>query len=140
MKFLAPFFIFFISILSAEETSTINFKIQSGISEKGIEVWVREDKTTPIVTLQAAIEGAPVIAIKQHGGSLNLLATMIVYKDVPPLKARSYSGATVVTPEQVTVGQIPARTVPTTEQVVEEVARRIEAKKADAEKKNKFMK
>lgn len=70
----------------------------------------------------------------------NLLATMIVYKDVPPLKARSYSGATAVTPEQVTVGQIPARTVPTTEQVVEEVARRIEAKKADAEKKNKFMK
>lgn len=66
----------------------------------------------------------------------NLLATMTVYKDAPPPQTRS--AATAVVPEQVIAGQIPARTVPTAEQVVEEVARRIDAKKADAEKKNKF--
>lgn len=69
----------------------------------------------------------------------NLLSTMAAYKDAPPLHLQTRSAATAISPEQVIAGQIPARTVPTPEQVVEEVARRIDAKKADAEKRNKFM-
>lgn len=71
----------------------------------------------------------------------NLLSTVTVYRDAPPLIQRARSAAaaaTAISPEQVVMGQIPARTVPTPEQVVEEVARRIDAKKADAEKKNRF--
>jgi len=41
-------------------------------------------------------------------------------------------------PEQVIAGQIPAVTLPSADQVVEEVARRIEAKRAKAEQSNKF--
>ena len=69
----------------------------------------------------------------------NLLSTVTLYRDAPPLIHSTRSAATAISPEQVVMGQIPARTVPTPEQVVEEVARRIDAKKADAEKKNKFM-
>lgn len=69
----------------------------------------------------------------------NLLSTVTLYRNALPPVHRASSGATVISPEQVVMGQIPARTVPTPEQVVEEVARRIDAKKADAEKKNKFM-
>lgn len=65
----------------------------------------------------------------------NLLSTMTAYSDTPqrPL-------ATAISPEQVIVGRIPARTGPTPDQVVEEVAKRIDAKKAEAEKRNKFTK
>jgi hypothetical protein len=69
----------------------------------------------------------------------NLLSTMIAYRDAPPSRAGAHSAASAISPEQVIAGQIPARTVPTPEQVVEEVARRIDAKKAEAEKKSKFM-
>lgn len=69
----------------------------------------------------------------------NLLSTVTLYRDAPPLIHGARSAATVISPEQVVRGQIPSKTVPTPEQVVEEVARRIDAKKADAEKKNKFM-
>ncbi len=68
----------------------------------------------------------------------NLLSTVTLYRDAPPIH-RTRSAATAISPEQVIMGQIPARTVPTPEQVVEEVARRIDAKKAESEKKNKFM-
>ena len=69
----------------------------------------------------------------------NLLSTVTLYRDAPPLIHGARPAATAISPEQVVMGQIPARTVPTPEQVVEEVARRIDAKKAEAEKKNKFM-
>lgn len=69
----------------------------------------------------------------------NLLSTVTLYRDALPLIHSTRSAATAISPEQVVMGQIPSKTVPTPEQVVEEVARRIDAKKADAEKKNKFM-
>lgn len=69
----------------------------------------------------------------------NMLSTMMLYKDQPPLRPRhQVSGASQVMPEQVIAGQIPAVTVPSADQVVEEVARRIEAKRMKAEQSNKF--
>ncbi len=70
----------------------------------------------------------------------NFLSTMTAYNDSPPLRPIAVAAARTIKPEQVVVGQIPARTVPTPDQVVEEVAKRIDAKRADAEKKNKFTK
>lgn len=69
----------------------------------------------------------------------NFLLTMTAYPDEPP------SGGSIedqiresLKSEPVAVAQIAAKTGFTAEQVIEEVARRIEAKKADAMKKNKF--
>lgn len=70
----------------------------------------------------------------------NMLSTWTAYRDVPPPRPRKHSNATSISPEQVIMGQIPARTVPTPEQVVEEVAKRLDAKKAEAERRNKFTK
>lgn len=70
----------------------------------------------------------------------NFLSTMTAYSDSPPLRPRTVTAARTIKPEQVVMGQIPARTVPSPDQVVEEVAKRIDAKRADAEKKNKFTK
>lgn len=69
----------------------------------------------------------------------NLLSTIMLYKDHPPLRPRKpLPGASPVMPEQVIAGHIPAVTLPSAEQVVEEVARRIEAKRMKAEQSNKF--
>ena len=69
----------------------------------------------------------------------NMLSTIMLYKDQPPPRSRhQVSGASQVMPEQVIAGQIPAVTVPSADQVVEEVARRIEAKRMKAEQSNKF--
>lgn len=82
----------------------------------------------------------PLLIVAWLGFSLfrNLLSTWNAYRDTPPPRPRKRSATTTVNPEQVIVGQIPSRTVPTAEQVVEEVAKRIDAKKADTERKNKF--
>jgi hypothetical protein len=69
----------------------------------------------------------------------DLLSTMTLYKDVPTrrpkrLVAESVSGM----PENVVIGQLPAVTLPTADQVVEEVARRIDEKRTKAQKNNKF--
>ncbi|MDU0460292.1 MAG: hypothetical protein RW306_16310 [Geobacteraceae bacterium] len=69
----------------------------------------------------------------------NLLSTMMLYKDQPPLRPRQQMhAASHVMPEQVIAGHIPAVTIPSAEQVVEEVAKRIEAKRIKAEQSNKF--
>lgn len=71
----------------------------------------------------------------------NLLSTLMLYQDQPPLRPKKpVSGTSPVMPEQVIAGQIPAVTVPSAEQVVEEVAKRIEAKRMKAEQSNKFTK
>ncbi|HBA73451.1 MAG: hypothetical protein A2X82_10160 [Geobacteraceae bacterium GWC2_55_20] len=71
----------------------------------------------------------------------NLLSTLMLYQDQsPPRPRKAPSGASPVMPEQVIAGQIPAVTVPSAEQVVEEVAKRIEAKRMKAEQSNKFTK
>lgn len=69
----------------------------------------------------------------------NLLSTMLLYKDVRPLKpkrivAESVSGM----PENAPMGQLPPVSLPTADQVVEEVARRIDEKRTKAQKNNKF--
>ncbi len=69
----------------------------------------------------------------------DLLSTMTLYKDVPPRKpTRISTEATTVTPEQLIAGQLPAVTLPTPDQVVEEVARRIDEKRVKAQQANKF--
>ncbi len=68
----------------------------------------------------------------------NFLSTLTAYQDVPPAVARDRQIRESIKSEQVAVAQISAKTGYTAEQVVEEVAKRIEAKKADAMKKNKF--
>lgn len=69
----------------------------------------------------------------------NLLSTMMLYKDQPPPRPRQQMhAASHVMPEQVIAGHIPAVTLPSAEQVVEEVAKRIEAKRMKADQANKF--
>lgn len=69
----------------------------------------------------------------------NFLATMIAYHDTPTAAAQGQQRIReAVRAEKATVGQITARTGYTEEQVLEEVAKRIEAKKAEAMKTNKF--
>lgn len=69
----------------------------------------------------------------------NLLSTLMLYKDQPPLRPRQQMhGTSQVMPEQVIAGHLPAVTLPSPEQVVEEVAKRIEAKRIKAEQSNKF--
>jgi hypothetical protein len=70
---------------------------------------------------------------------LNFLSTMIAYQDYTPPSsvARDRKIRESLKSEQVAVAQIAAKTGYTEEQVVAEVAKRIEAKKAEALKKNK---
>lgn len=65
------------------------------------------------------------------------LATMTAYQDAVPIPSPVARTATLQA-EQVAVGQIPSTTSYSAEQVVEEVAKRIDAQRADAERKNKF--
>lgn len=69
----------------------------------------------------------------------NFLSTMNAYQnDSPPSPGSEQQIRETLKTEQAAVAQITAKTGYTAEQVVEEVAKRIEAKKADALKKNKF--
>jgi len=70
----------------------------------------------------------------------NFLSTMTVYQDIVPSAAvtRDRQIRETLKTEQAAVAQISSKTGYTAEQVVEEVAKRIEAQKADALKKNKF--
>lgn len=68
----------------------------------------------------------------------NFLSTMNAYQDVPPQPGRPSPGVSRIQGEKVIAGQIAAKPSYTADKVVEEVARRIEAQKADALKKNKF--
>lgn len=69
----------------------------------------------------------------------DFLSTMTLYKDVPPRRPqRPRPGVTTVIPEQVIPAQLPAVTLPTPDQVVEEVARRIDEKRVKAQKDSKF--
>lgn len=68
----------------------------------------------------------------------NFLSTMTAYRDTPASPPRSTSGATPIRSEEVVVGQITAKPSFSADKVVEEVAKRIDAKKAGALKKNKF--
>ncbi|MDD5287239.1 MAG: hypothetical protein PHD54_15420 [Desulfuromonadaceae bacterium] len=68
----------------------------------------------------------------------NLLSTMAAYPDLPAPETTESSAALQVNSEPVIVGQITSKPAPTPEQVVEEVARRIESQREAAAKKNKF--
>jgi hypothetical protein len=69
----------------------------------------------------------------------NFLSTMIAYQDYipPPSVARDRKIRESLKSDQVAVAQIAAKTGYSVEQVVAEVAKRIEAKKAETLKKNK---
>jgi hypothetical protein len=66
----------------------------------------------------------------------NFIATMTLYQDAPPLRRPVTQR---VQADQVAYAQLPATPSYSTEQVVEEVARRIEAQKMEAQKKNKMI-
>ncbi len=66
----------------------------------------------------------------------NFLSTLTLYEDAPPLRRAAPQR---VQQEQEIMAQLPHVPKYTAEQVVEEVARRIESQKADAMKKNKMM-
>lgn len=70
----------------------------------------------------------------------NFLSTMIAYQDYTPPAAevRNRQIRESLKSEQAAVAQITAKTGYTADQVVAEVAKRIEAQKAEAQKKNKF--
>jgi len=68
----------------------------------------------------------------------NFLSTMNAYQEVPAQEQHNASGPSPMQREQVITGQIPAKPSYTTDKVLEEVAKRIEGKKAEALKKNKF--
>lgn len=68
----------------------------------------------------------------------NFLSTMTAYQDVPA-QPHTSQHASPVQNEQVIAGQIPAKPSYSAEKVVEEVAKRIEAQKAEALKKNKMI-
>lgn len=70
----------------------------------------------------------------------NFLSTMNAYQDMPVQQVKHQaSTASPVQNEQVIAGQIAAKPSYSAEKVVEEVAKRIEAQKADALKKNKMI-
>lgn len=70
----------------------------------------------------------------------NFLSTMNAYQDIPVQQVKHpASNASPVQNEQVIAGQIAAKPSFSAEKVVEEVAKRIEAQKADALKKNKMI-
>lgn len=66
----------------------------------------------------------------------NFLSTLTLYQDAPPLHRPAVQR---VQSEQTAYAQLPAVPNYSAEQVVEEVARRIEAQKAEALKKNKMV-
>ena len=70
----------------------------------------------------------------------NFLSTMVAYPDVSPpaTDIRDQQIREALKSEQAAVAQISSKTGYTSEQVVEEVAKRIEAQKAESMKKNKF--
>lgn len=68
----------------------------------------------------------------------NFLLTITAYHDAPEPLQQPSSGATPVRNEQIIAGQISAKPAISAEKVVEEVAKRIEAQKAEALKRNKF--
>lgn len=71
----------------------------------------------------------------------NFLSTMVLYQDVPSPAAvlRDKNIRQALKSEQAAVAQITAKTGFTADQVVAEVAKRIETKKAEALKKNKMI-
>lgn len=70
----------------------------------------------------------------------NFLSTMNAYQDMPAQQVKHpATTASSVQNEQVIAGQIAAKPIFSAEKVVEEVAKRIEAQKADALKKNKMI-
>lgn len=68
----------------------------------------------------------------------NFLSTMIAYQDAPAQLKHQATAGVPIHGEQVIAGQLPAKPTISAEKVVEEVAKRIEAQKNDAMKKNKF--
>lgn len=66
----------------------------------------------------------------------NFLSTLTLYQDAPPLR---HNAPQQVMPDRESMAQLPHIPNYSPEQVVEEVARRIEAKKAEAQKRNKMM-
>jgi hypothetical protein len=66
----------------------------------------------------------------------NFIATMTLYQDAPPQRRPP---AQRVQADQVAYAQLPSVPSYTAEQVVEEVAKRIETQKAEAQKKNKMI-
>lgn len=66
----------------------------------------------------------------------NFIATMTLYQDAPPLRRPATQR---VQNDQTAYAQLPSVPSYSAEQVVEEVAKRIEAQKADAQKKNKMI-
>lgn len=68
----------------------------------------------------------------------NFLSTMNAYQHVPEQGQRPAAGTPNIQGEQVIAGLIPAKPSFSADKVVEEVAKRIEAQKAEAIKKNKF--
>lgn len=66
----------------------------------------------------------------------NFLSTMMLYQDAPPLRRPATQR---VRSEPTEYAQLPSVPNYSAEQVVEEVARRIEAQKAEALKKNKMV-
>jgi len=85
------------------------------------------------------VDIVPVILVAWMGFRLyrNFLSTMNAYQDAPPHILRPASGASPIHGEQVIAGQIAAKPGYSADQVVAEVAKRIEAQKAEALKKNK---
>lgn len=69
----------------------------------------------------------------------NFISTMNAYQDAPVQGAHSAPAVSAIKNEQVIAGQIPIKPIYSAEKVVEEVAKRIEAQKADALKKNKMI-
>jgi hypothetical protein len=67
----------------------------------------------------------------------NFLSTMIAYQDVHPQVGRPAPGASWIPGEKVIAGHIASKPSYSADKVVEEVAKRIEAQKADAVKRNK---
>ncbi len=71
----------------------------------------------------------------------NFISTMMLYQDAPSQRHHPAAGASHIQGERVIAGQIPAKSgfkpSYTPEQVVEQVARRIEAQKAEVLKKTK---
>jgi hypothetical protein len=68
----------------------------------------------------------------------NFLATITLYQDALPHPVHT-PAAQRVHPDQAVPAQLPAVPSYSAEQVVEEVAKRIEAQKAEAQKKNKMI-
>ena len=71
----------------------------------------------------------------------NLMNAMTLYQETPQVRHHHRAAAQErlnVQPEDVVMGQIPAVTSFSPDQVLEQVVKRIESQKADAAKKNKF--